>query len=93
MWLIRVRKENVRNMGFNESKNSYLHKNAKSRIAVLSRENGWVSSMVSLGRKKTSVTTNTIFKKKAELCLETQVISSNQACVLVSKIAFNNLDF
>lgn len=81
-------------MRFNESKNSYLHKNAKSRIAVLGGENGWVSSMVSLGRKKTSVTTNTIFKKKAaELCLKTQVFSSNLACVLVSKIAFNNLDF
>ena len=73
-------------VGLNESENSYLHKNASSTIAALLGENGWVSSMVSLGGKKTSMATNAIFKKKAEeLRLETQVISFHPACVLVSK--------
>ena len=39
-------------MRLNESQNSYLHKNANSTTVALSGENGWVSSMASLGGEK-----------------------------------------
>lgn len=39
-----------------ESENSYLHKNANSTIVALPGRKGWVSSVVSLGWKKISVT-------------------------------------
>lgn len=53
-------------IGLNESENSYLHKNANSTIVALSGEKGRVSAVVSPGGKKSSVTTNAIFKKKSE---------------------------
>lgn len=78
-------------IGLNESENSYLHKNTNSTIAALSGENGRISSVVSLGGKKTSVTPNAIFKKVRELRLRTWVISFHLCCVLVS-MTVNNLD-
>lgn len=93
VWLITVRKKKKMSgaRGLNESENSYLHKNTNSTIA-LSGKNGRISSVVSLGGKKTSVTPNAIFKKKVrELCLRTWVISSHLSCVLVS-MTVKNLD-
>lgn len=52
-------------IGFNESENSYLHKNANSTIVALSGGNGLVSSMVSLERKKTSVTTQCYIQEES----------------------------
>lgn len=52
VWLIGSERKMSGATGFNESENSYLHKNAKSTIVALSGENGWVPSMVSLGGSK-----------------------------------------
>lgn len=89
---MRVRKKKKKMsgaIGLNESDSSYLHENANSTIVALSGENGRVSSVVNPGGKKPTVTTSAIFKKKAkELCLGTQVISLNLACVLLSMVVF-----